>query len=147
MKVFNLRKVRTAHKMSQQQMAEILKLPQSSISAMENGRTPVNQNYIDVICTTLDLNAEDYMDEESSVFVSRVKGNFNGYNNNISTGDESSSQAINMAMESMKSTINRDAHRYDELKKELDKIRAERDQLKEEINALRLKAALRGIEL
>lgn len=86
--LFDLKGLRTDLKISQYEVAELLGLPQSSISAMENGRTKISQETIDKLVERYGINPDDYMMEASTYIRNGVvKGRYNGNFNVVSKCD------------------------------------------------------------
>lgn len=81
---FNLLRLRTDLGMKQSQIAEVLEIPQSSISAMENGKTNVSQAYVNTLVQKLSIpNIQEYYEEIEIGNISNNSGNGIGNNNNI----------------------------------------------------------------
>lgn len=79
---FNLRRLRTDLRLKQSDVAQTLEIPQSSVSAMENGKTTVSPAYIDKLQEVYNIdNIDDYYDELDIVRIHNNRGNNNGYNN------------------------------------------------------------------
>lgn len=79
---FNLKRLRTELGLKQSEIADVLHLPQSSVSAMENGKTEVSQQYIKQLQAHFDIrNIDDYYDEVEVVRITGNRGNNNGYKN------------------------------------------------------------------
>ena len=79
---FNLRRLRTDLRLKQSDVAQTLEIPQSSVSAMENGKTVVSPAYIDKLQQVYNIdNIDDYYDELDIVRIHNNRGNNNGYNN------------------------------------------------------------------
>lgn len=81
---FNLLRLRTTLGLKQSQIAEVLKVPQSSISAMENGKTQVSDAYIQTLQQVFNIeNINQYYDEvdQTRVVIKNNRGVNNGYGN------------------------------------------------------------------
>lgn len=66
---FALKKVRQDKNLSQVEMATLLNLPQSSISAMENGKTKISQHIINTLVERLQIDEDAYwIDDENKMY-------------------------------------------------------------------------------
>lgn len=84
MNLFNLKRFRQDFKLTQTQLAEILHIPQSSVCAMEKGRTRVSDSYINLLVERFGINRVNYEegDTRSSIYIRSNGGNNNGMYNN-----------------------------------------------------------------
>lgn len=137
MRVFNMQRFRTERHLSQKQLADILKIPQSSISAMESGRTRVNQTYLNTLKNNFTFNVEDYMEEESTVFVKNVKGNNNGQNNGNGL-DSEGMKSMERMMNRMLGNAERELSRYDSLMERYQALEAENRRLTIRVHELEI---------
>ena len=78
---FDLYRLRKDYKLTQKDVAKMLSLPQSSVSAMENGKTAVSQRVKDILSAELSIeNIDNYnVRENVSINNNHVNGNYNGY--------------------------------------------------------------------
>ena len=122
---FNLRKLRTDLGLKQSELADALQLPQSSVSAMENGKTGVSPQYITKLQTVYHIsNIDDYFEEVEVVRITGNRGNNNGYKNTLSQGLDAETVAsiteIKKVVESIRSDYEARLSKAEEKREEQD---------------------------
>lgn len=83
---FNLRQLRNSLNITQAQLAEILGVPQSSVSSMEKGRTRVSLEYIKILEERFGINRRDFENDEPIVYVQNSGNKGGGYCCGTNTG-------------------------------------------------------------
>lgn len=134
----DLAKLRKEKGLKQSELAEILGVPQSSISAMENFKTNVSQTYINILIEKLSIdNINDYMVERDESFYfnsENNQGDGNGYNTNVQKGLSNAAETLLISkvalLEKGLDGIN------DKLGERLKNADAKRDELDKEIREL-----------
>lgn len=128
---FNLKRLRSDLGLKQSEIAEALEVPQSSVSAMENGKTVVSPIYINKLQVKYQVaNIEDYFDEVEVVRIQNNKGTNNGYKNTVTTAMDA--ETISRIIE-IKKDVEVMIHNYED---RLQKVEAKRDALEIENKAL-----------
>ena len=128
---FDLKKLRLSKGLKQSELAAILGVPQSSISAMESGKTQVSQVYINKLVEKMAIhNIEDFyydVDESVNIHNEGYVGDNNGYNNYKNVTTSTSTDAIMITkisvmerdLSELKEMLHKKDSRCDELQKEV----------------------------
>lgn len=134
MRKFDIKRLRVDKGLKQSEMAELLNIPQSSISSMENGKTQVSQNYINILVEKLAIDNIDeyYYDVEEMVSINNENntGHNNGYKNTFSQTGAVADPLILTKL----AVIERDLVEYNEANRKLEN---KRDELEAEVKKLR----------
>lgn len=144
---FNIRKLRKMKNLTQQDVAEVLKVPQSSVSAMEIGKTNVSERYIEILENTYNIKREDYMEEDrrSFVYMKNARGNQVGQMENSSFQYEDCKP--NKQMQQILVGLTDKAEiRIDKLENDIDELRKENKKLIEENTKLKILLAKNNID-
>lgn len=128
---FDLKRLRLSKGLRQSEMAAILGIPQSSISAMESGKTQVSQVYINKLVEKLAIsNIEEFyydVDESVNIHNEGYIGDNNGYNNYKNVTASTSADAVMITKISvmerdlgeLKEMLRKKDNRCDELQNEV----------------------------
>ena len=147
---FNLRRLRTDLRLKQSDVAQTLEIPQSSVSAMENGKTTVSPAYIDKLQQVFNIdNIEDYNDELDIVRIHNNRGNNNGYNNhyNNQMGLDAETVAKMATLDQNVSHLLSDFNeRIIRLENKRDELEQENKELHRQLTAFQVLCAKNGIE-
>ena len=128
---FNLKRLRNELGLKQSEIADVLHLPQSSVSAMENGKTEVSQQYVKQLQAHFNIrNIDEYYDEVEVVRITGNRGNNNGYKNVLTSGVDPETVSNITAIKKDVDTIKGD---YEDRLKRAEK---KRDELDAEIREL-----------
>lgn len=144
---FNIRKLRKNKNLTQQDIADVLKVPQSSVSAMEIGKTNVSEKYIEILENTYNIKKEDYMEEDrrSFVYLRNARGNQVGEMENSSFQYDDCKP--NKEVQQILVGLNDKAElRIEKLEKDLDELRKENKKLIDENTKLKILLAKNSIE-
>lgn len=147
MKVFNMRRLRRERGLSQQKLAEILGIPQSSISSMEKGKNRIAPDYIATCATTFNIDPNDYMEDEKMVFVD-IKGSHNvgnGENNDVGMTPETIKLLTSVESQLIK-TNNRSEEQREKISDKVNLLHEENAKLIRYVSYLQLTLAKAGIE-
>ncbi len=148
---FDLKKLRLSRGLKQSDIALVLGVPQSSISAMESGRTQVSHNYVKTLVEKLAItNVEEYyhdVDENVNIYNDGTMGDNNGYNNYKNVVHSSMSDglvlsrlsALERDLSDLKDSLRRKEIRCEELQREVMK-------LTHQLTAFQVMCAKKGID-
>ena len=130
---FDLYRLRKDYKLTQKDVAKMLSLPQSSVSAMENGKTAVSQR------AELSIeNIDNYnVRENVSINNNHVNGNYNGYVNGAVVDDQLQAK-IDLILKDVSSLVERREERISALESRIDTLQEQLLQKNEEIMNLKL---------
>ncbi|MBQ2980066.1 MAG: helix-turn-helix transcriptional regulator [Bacteroidaceae bacterium] len=144
---FDLYKLRKDYKLTQKDVAKMLSLPQSSVSAMENGKTAVSQRVKDILSAELSIeNIDNYnVRENVSINNNHVNGNYNGYVNGAVVDDQLQAK-IDLILKDVSSLVERREERISALESRIDTLQEQLLQKNEEIMNLKLLLLQNNIE-
>ena len=136
---FDLYRLRKDYKLTQKDVAKMLSLPQSSVSAMENGKTAVSQRVKDILSAELSIeNIDNYnVRENVSINNNHVNGNYNGYVNGAVVDDQLQAK-IDLILKDVSSLVERREERISALESRIDTLQEQLLQKNEEIMNLKL---------
>lgn len=144
---FNIRKLRKNKHLTQQDIADVLKVPQSSVSAMEIGKTNVSEKYIEILENTYNIKKEDYMEEDrrSFVYLRNARGNQVGEmdNSSFKYDDCKPNKEVQHFLVGLNDKA---ALRIEKLEKDIDEIRKENKKLIDENTKLKILLAKNNID-
>ena len=125
----------------------MLSLPQSSVSAMENGKTAVSQRVKDILSAELSIeNIDNYnVRENVSINNNHVNGNYNGYVNGAVVDDQLQAK-IDLILKDVSSLVERREERISALESRIDTLQEQLLQKNEEIMNLKLLLLQNNIE-
>ena len=105
---FDLYRLRKDYKLTQKDVAKMLSLPQSSVSAMENGKTAVSQRVKDILSAELSIEDIDNYNVRENVSINNnhVNGNYNGYVNGAVVDDQLQAK-IDLILKDVSSLVER----------------------------------------
>ena len=120
---FDLYRLRKDYKLTQKDVAKMLSLPQSSVSAMENGKTAVSQRVKDILSAELSIeNIDNYnVRENVSINNNHVNGNYNGYVNGAVVDDQLQAK-IDLILKDVSSLVERREERISALESRIDTL-------------------------
>lgn len=140
MKVFNIKQLRFDLGVPQHVLADALNLPQSSISAMEKGRTRVAKKHIDTLAEKFSFSPEKYMMDE------KESNNPKAATTPDSTSPLSDTQLLNLVEKLQQNILSyseslheKETSRFDELLSQHHKLNEERSALQNELSSLQKK--------
>ena len=144
---FDLYRLRKDYKLTQKDVAKMLSLPQSSVSAMENGKTAVSQRVKDILSAELSIeNIDNYnVRENVSINNNHVNGNYNGYVNGAVVDDQLQAK-IDLILKEVSSLVERREERISALESRIDTLQEQLLQKNEEIMNLKLLLLQNNIE-
>ena len=144
---FDLYRLRKDYKLTQKDVAKMLSLPQSSVSAMENGKTDVSQRVKDILSAELSIeNIDNYnVRENVSINNNHVNGNYNGYVNGAVVDDQLQAK-IDLILKDVSSLVERREERISALESRIDTLQEQLLQKNEEIMNLKLLLLQNNIE-
>lgn len=144
---FDLYRLRKDYKLTQKDVAKMLSLPQSSVSAMENGKTAVSQRVKDILSAELSIeNIDNYnVHENVSINNNHVNGNYNGYVNGAVVDDQLQAK-IDLILKDVSSLVERREERISALESRIDTLQEQLLQKNEEIMNLKLLLLQNNIE-
>ena len=144
---FDLYRLRKDYKLTQKDVAKMLSLPQSSVSAMENGKTAVSQRVKDILSAELSIeNIDNYnVRENVSINNNHVNGNYNGYVNGAVVDDQLHAK-IDLILKDVSSLVERREERISALESRIDTLQEQLLQKNEEIMNLKLLLLQNNIE-
>ena len=144
---FDLYRLRKDYKLTQKDVAKMLSLPQSSVSAMENGKTAVSQRVKDILSAELTIeNIDNYnVRENVSINNNHVNGNYNGYVNGAVVDDQLQAK-IDLILKDVSSLVERREERISALESRIDTLQEQLLQKNEEIMNLKLLLLQNNIE-
>ena len=144
---FDLYRLRKDYKLTQKDVAKMLSLPQSSVSAMENGKTAVSQRVKDILSAELSIeNIDNYnVRENVSINNNHVNGNYNGYINGAVVDDQLQAK-IDLILKDVSSLVERREERISALESRIDTLQEQLLQKNEEIMNLKLLLLQNNIE-
>lgn len=144
---FDLYRLRKDYKLTQKDVAKMLSLPQSSVSAMENGKTAVSQRVKDILSAELSIeNIDNYnVRENVSINNNHVNGNYNGYVNGAVVDDQLQAK-IDLILKDVSSLVERREERISALESRIDTLQEQLLQKNEEIMNLKLLLLQNNIE-
>lgn len=144
---FDLYRLRKDYKLTQKDVAKMLSLPQSSVSAMENGKTAVSQRVKDILSAELSIeNIDNYnVRENVSINNNHVNGNYNGYVNGAVVDDQLQAK-IDLILKDVSSLVERREERISALESRIDSLQEQLLQKNEEIMNLKLLLLQNNIE-
>ena len=144
---FDLYRLRKDYKLTQKDVAKMLSLPQSSVSAKENGKTPVSQRVKDILSAELSIeNIDNYnVRENVSINNNHVNGNYNGYVNGAVVDDQLQAK-IDLILKDVSSLVERREERISALESRIDTLQEQLLQKNEEIMNLKLLLLQNNIE-
>ena len=144
---FDLYRLRKDYKLTQKDVAKMLSLPQSSVSAMENGKTAVSQRVKDILSAELSIeNIDNYnVRENVSINNNHVNGNYNGYVNGAVVDDQLQAK-IDLILKDVSSLVERREERISALESRIDTLQEQLLQKNEEIMNLTLLLLQNNIE-
>ena len=144
---FALYRLRKEYKLTQKDVAKMLSLPQSSVSAMENGKTAVSQRVKDILSAELSIeNIDNYnVRENVSINNNHVNGNYNGYVNGAVVDDQLQAK-IDLILKDVSSLVERREERISALESRIDTLQEQLLQKNEEIMNLKLLLLQNNIE-
>lgn len=136
---FDLYRLRKDYKLTQKDVAKMLSLLQSSVSAMENGKTAVSQRVKDILSAELSIeNIDNYnVRENVSINNNHVNGNYNGYVNGAVVDDQLQAK-IDLILKDVSSLVERREERISALESRIDSLQEQILQKNEEIMSLKL---------
>lgn len=145
--IFDLYRLRKDYKLTQKEVAKMLSLPQSSVSAMENGKTAVSQRVKDILSAELSIeNIDNYnVRENVSINNNHVNGNYNGYVNGAVVDDQLQAK-IDLILKDVSSLVERREERISALESRIDTLQEQLLQKNEEIMNLKLLLLQNNIE-
>ena len=125
----------------------MLSLPQSSVSAMENGKPAVSQRVKDILSAELSIeNIDNYnVRENVSINNNHVNGNYNGYVNGAVVDDQLQAK-IDLILKDVSSLVERREERISALESRIDTLQEQLLQKNEEIMNLKLLLLQNNIE-
>ena len=144
---FDLYRLRKDYKLTQKDVAKMLSLPQSSVSAMETGKTAVSQRVKDILSAELSIeNIDNYnVRENVSINNNHVNGNYNGYVNGAVVDDQLQAK-IDLILKDVSSLVERREERISALESRIDTLQEQLLQKNEEIMNLKLLLLQNNIE-
>lgn len=144
---FDLYRLRKDYKLTQKAVAKMLCLPQSSVSAMENGKTAVSQRVKDILSAELSIEDIDNYNVRENVSINNnhVNGNYNGYVNGAVV-DEQLQAKIDLILKDVSSLVERREERISALESRIDTLQEQLLQKNEEIMNLKLLLLRNNIE-
>ena len=144
---FDLYRLRKDYKLTQKDVAKMLSLPQSSVSAMENGKTAVSQRVKDILSAELSIeNIDNYnVRENVSINNNHVNGKYNGYVNGAVVDDQLQAK-IDLILKDVSSLVERREERISALESRIDTLQEQLLQKNEEIMNLKLLLLQNNIE-
>ena len=144
---FDLYRLRKDYKLTQKDVAKMLSLPQSSVSAMENGQTAVSQRVKDILSAELSIeNIDNYnVRENVSINNNHVNGNYNGYVNGAVVDDQLQAK-IDLILKDVSSLVERREERISALESRIDTLQEQLLHKNEEIMNLKLLLLQNNIE-
>lgn len=147
---FNLNRLRTDLGLKQSDIAEVLQIPQSSVSAMENWKTNVSQAYVNTLVHKFGIaNIQDYYEEYESINVTNNSGSGNGTNNKVQIPG-SSDPLVLTRLSSIEKDVDalsgRTQVRIDKLENKVDELERENKQLLHQLTEFKILCAKKGID-
>ncbi len=144
---FDLYRLRKDYKLTQKAVAKMLSLPQSSVSAMENGKTAVSQRVKDILSAELSIEDIDNYNVRENVSINNnhVNGNYNGYVNGAVVDDQLQAK-IDLILKDVSSLVERREERISALESRIDTLQEQLLQKNEEIMNLKLLLLQNNIE-
>lgn len=144
---FDLYRLRKDYKLTQKDVAKMLSLPQSSVSAMENGKTAVSQRVKDILSAELSIEDIDNYNVRENVSINNnhVNGNYNGYVNGAVVDDQLQAK-IDLILKDVSSLVERREERISALESRIDTLHEQLLQKNEEIMNLKLLLLQNNIE-
>lgn len=144
---FDLYRLRKDYKLTQKDVAKMLSLPQSSVSAMENGKTAVSQRVKDILSAELSIEDIDNYNVRENVSINNnhVNGNYNGYVNGAVVDDQLQAK-IDLILKDVSSLVERREERISALESRIDTLQEQLLQKNEEIMNLKLLLLQNNIE-
>lgn len=144
---FDLYRLRKDYKLTQKAVAKMLSLPQSSVSAMENGKTAVSQRVKDILSAELSIEDIDNYNVRENVNINNnhVNGNYNGYVNGAVVDDQLQAK-IDLILKDVSSLVERREERISALESRIDTLQEQLLQKNEEIMNLKLLLLQNNIE-
>lgn len=136
---FDLYRLRKDYKLTQKDVAKMLSLPQSSVSAMENGKTAISQRVKDILSAELSVEDIDSYNVRDNVNINNnhVNGNYNGYVNGAIV-DEQLQAKIDLILKDVSLLVERREERISALESRIDSLQEQILQKNEEIMSLKL---------
>ena len=144
---FDLYRLRKDYKLTQKDVAKMLSSPQSSVSAMENGKTAVSQRVKDILSAELSIEDIDNYNVRENVSINNnhVNGNYNGYVNGAVVDDQLQAK-IDLILKDVSSLVERREERISALESRIDTLQEQLLQKNEEIMNLKLLLLQNNIE-
>lgn len=147
---FNLNRLRTDLGLKQSDIAEVLQIPQSSVSAMENWKTNVSQAYVNTLVHKFGIsNIQDYYEEYESINVTNNSGSGNGTNNKVQIPG-SSDPLVLARLTSIEKDVDtlsgRTQERIEKLENKVDELERENKQLLHQLTEFKILCAKKGID-
>lgn len=145
---FNLKRLRNDLGVKQSEIASILDIPQSSVSAMENGKTVVSPTYIDKLQSKYQINnIEDYYDDVEVVRIQNNRGTNNGYKNTLTSAlDAKTISSIVEIHKDVSLILSSYEERLRNIEKKRDELENENRQLHRQLTAFQVLCAKNGID-
>lgn len=136
---FDLYRLRKDYKLTQKDVAKMLSLPQSSVSAMENGKTAISQRVKDILSAELSVEDIDSYNVRDNVNINNnhVNGNYNGYVNGAIV-DEQLQAKIDLILKDVSLLVERREERISALESRIDSLQEQILKKNEEIMSLKL---------
>lgn len=147
---FNLNRLRADLGLKQSGIAEVLQIPQSSVSAMENWKTNVSQAYVNTLVHKFGIsNIQDYYEEYESINVTNNSGSGNGTNNKVQIPG-SSDPLVLARLTSIEKDVDtlsgRTQERIEKLENKVDELERENKQLLHQLTEFKILCAKKGID-
>lgn len=150
---FDLKKFRLKLGLTQNELAVVLHIPQSSISSMENGKTKVAQTYIDILAEHFQVdNMESFYTEiEDKIQINNenCSGNNNGYFRDCTAPgiyDEVLLERFDKLEKEFEEYKARERERVDKLERECELLRLENKSQMTQLFNLKLACVENGID-
>ena len=145
---FNLKRLRNDLRVKQSEIAEVLEVPQSSVSAMENGKTAVSPMYVNKLQVQYQINnIDDYYDEVEVVRISNNRGTNNGYKNTVNSGlDAETVSRISDIKKDVEVMMHTFEDRLTKAENKRDELETENRRLHRQLTAFQVLCAKNGLD-
>lgn len=152
-KILDLQSLRRDYDKKQYEIAQILNLPQSSISAIENYKTAISPRNIKILVDELHVtNIDKYMIEKPQQYnIANNSGDGNGVANYVQKGAEASAgKEVAARLDALDKSIvdiaKNTGDRYDALQKANSDLNDEIKELHNKLMRLALRCAKKGVD-
>ena len=134
--------------MKQSEIAEVLEVPKSSVSAMENGKTVASPIYVNKLQANYQINnIDEYYDEVELVRISNNRGTNNGYKNTVNSGvDSDTASRISEIKKDVEAILHTFEERLKKVEDKRDELEAENRQLHRQLTAFQVLCAKNGLD-